>query len=234
MAVILAELETFHSRTVVPTRRVAVGKCRLPPDLPLRPGAVLVAGVVGRYLGGLDRGQPRRPAAADRPDRSGRADSPASPAPPAAGGSDRPDAQSPSPAAPARRPAGVRVQRPGWFGGAVRAGRQSMPRGSCPGRSATTSWDWSGAFSPGRVGATANCCGSWTATGRHLRRCPSLTPGRSTYSGLDSLDGLATAGRAEALPPSCRLGPSRHRWGSHRGGGSGISDLLKARRILLS
>ena len=54
MAVILAELETFHSRTVVPTRRVAVGKCRLPPDLPLRPGAVLVAGVVGRYLGGLD------------------------------------------------------------------------------------------------------------------------------------------------------------------------------------
>ena len=54
MAVILAELETFHSRTVVPTRRVAVGKCRLPPDLPLRPGAVLVAGVVGHYLGGLD------------------------------------------------------------------------------------------------------------------------------------------------------------------------------------
>ena len=54
MAVILAELETFHSRTVVPTRRVAVGTCRLPPDLPLRPGAVLVAGVVGRYLGGLD------------------------------------------------------------------------------------------------------------------------------------------------------------------------------------
>ena len=51
---ILAELETFHSRTVVPTRRVAVGNSRLPLDLPLRPGAVLVAGVVGRYLDELD------------------------------------------------------------------------------------------------------------------------------------------------------------------------------------
>ena len=51
---ILAELETFHSRAVVPTRRVAVGKCRLALDLPLRPGAVLVAGVVGRHLDGLD------------------------------------------------------------------------------------------------------------------------------------------------------------------------------------
>ncbi|MCE2524757.1 MAG: hypothetical protein J4F99_02070 [Acidimicrobiia bacterium] len=51
---ILAELETFHSRAVVPTRRVAVGKCRLPLDSPLRPGAVLVAGVVGRHLDGLD------------------------------------------------------------------------------------------------------------------------------------------------------------------------------------
>ena len=51
---ILAELETFHSRTVVPTRRVAVGNSRLPLDLPLRPGAVLVAGVVGRYLDCLD------------------------------------------------------------------------------------------------------------------------------------------------------------------------------------
>ena len=51
---ILAELETFHSRAVVPTRRVAVGKCRLPLEQPLRAGAVLVAGVVGRHLDGLD------------------------------------------------------------------------------------------------------------------------------------------------------------------------------------
>ena len=51
---ILAELETFHSRAVVPTRRVAVGDSRLPLDPPLRPGAVLLAGVVGRHLEGLD------------------------------------------------------------------------------------------------------------------------------------------------------------------------------------
>ena len=51
---ILAELETFHSRAVVPTRRVAVGKCRLPLDPPLRPGALLTAGVVGRHLESLD------------------------------------------------------------------------------------------------------------------------------------------------------------------------------------
>jgi hypothetical protein len=52
--VILAELETFHSRAVVPTRRVAVGRHTLPLEPPLRPGAVLVAGVVGRYHEGLD------------------------------------------------------------------------------------------------------------------------------------------------------------------------------------
>lgn len=51
---ILAELETFHSRVVVPTRRVAVGRCNLPLEPPLRPGAVLVAGVVGRYQERLD------------------------------------------------------------------------------------------------------------------------------------------------------------------------------------
>lgn len=51
---ILAELETFHSRAVVPTRRVAVGESKLPLDAPLRPGAVLLAGVVGRHLEGLD------------------------------------------------------------------------------------------------------------------------------------------------------------------------------------
>lgn len=51
---ILAELETFHSRAVVPTRRVAVGRCNLPLEPPLRPGAVLVAGVVGRYQERLD------------------------------------------------------------------------------------------------------------------------------------------------------------------------------------
>lgn len=51
---ILAELETFHSRVVVPTRRVAVGRCNLPMEPPLRPGAVLVAGVVGRYQERLD------------------------------------------------------------------------------------------------------------------------------------------------------------------------------------
>ncbi len=51
---ILAELETFHSRAVVPTRRVAVGRFDLPLDLPLRPGAVLAGGIVGRYHEGLD------------------------------------------------------------------------------------------------------------------------------------------------------------------------------------
>lgn len=51
---ILAELETFHSRAVVPTRRVAVGRCSLPLEPPLRPGTVLIAGVVGRYQGWLD------------------------------------------------------------------------------------------------------------------------------------------------------------------------------------
>ena len=51
---ILAELETFHSRAVVPTRRVAVGDSTLPMDPPLRHGALLLAGVVGRYLEGLD------------------------------------------------------------------------------------------------------------------------------------------------------------------------------------
>ena len=51
---ILAELVTFHSRAVVPTRRVAVGECKLPLDPPLRPGAVLLGGVVGRHLEGLD------------------------------------------------------------------------------------------------------------------------------------------------------------------------------------
>ncbi len=51
---ILAELETYHSRAVVPTRRVAVGESKLPLEPPLRPGAVLLAGVVGRYLEGLD------------------------------------------------------------------------------------------------------------------------------------------------------------------------------------
>ena len=51
---ILAELETFHSRAVVPTRRVAVGRCNLPLEPPLRPGAVLAAGVVGRYQERLD------------------------------------------------------------------------------------------------------------------------------------------------------------------------------------
>ena len=51
---ILAELVTFHSRAVVPTRRVAVGHNTLPLDPPLRPGAVLIAGVVGRHLEELD------------------------------------------------------------------------------------------------------------------------------------------------------------------------------------
>ena len=47
-------MEIFHSRAIAPTRRVAVGECRLPLESPLRPGAVLVAGVVGRYTDGLD------------------------------------------------------------------------------------------------------------------------------------------------------------------------------------
>lgn len=51
---ILAELEVFHSRSIAPTRRVALGR----RDLPVSPapgfGGVLLGGVVAVYIPGLD------------------------------------------------------------------------------------------------------------------------------------------------------------------------------------
>src|SRR5690606_9268504 len=53
-AVILAELEVFHSRAIAPTRRVALGG----RDLPVTPapgfGGILLGGVVAAYVPGLD------------------------------------------------------------------------------------------------------------------------------------------------------------------------------------
>jgi hypothetical protein len=53
-AVILAELEVFHSRPIAPTRRVALGR----HDLPCSPapgfGGILLGGVVAGHMPGLD------------------------------------------------------------------------------------------------------------------------------------------------------------------------------------
>jgi len=52
--VILAELEVFHSRSIAPTRRLALGD----RDLPVTPapgfGGILLGGVVAAYIGTLD------------------------------------------------------------------------------------------------------------------------------------------------------------------------------------
>jgi hypothetical protein len=52
--VILAELEVYHSRSIAPTRRVALGDV----DLPVTPapgfGGILLGGVVAAYIPGLD------------------------------------------------------------------------------------------------------------------------------------------------------------------------------------
>ncbi|MCP5025987.1 MAG: hypothetical protein GY929_06840 [Actinomycetia bacterium] len=51
---ILAELEIYHSRSVAPTRRVAVGDSRLPVDPAPGPGGLLLAIVVASGVPALD------------------------------------------------------------------------------------------------------------------------------------------------------------------------------------
>lgn len=51
---ILAELEVYHSRPVAPTRRVALGGCRLPVDPAPGFGGILLGGVVASHLPGID------------------------------------------------------------------------------------------------------------------------------------------------------------------------------------
>ena len=47
---LLAELEIFHSRTNAPTRRVALGYTYLPIQKGSGNGAVLLAGIVARFI----------------------------------------------------------------------------------------------------------------------------------------------------------------------------------------
>ncbi|MFV1990306.1 MAG: hypothetical protein ACC652_06155 [Acidimicrobiales bacterium] len=51
---VLAELEVRHSRPIAPTRRVALGKRVLPVDPAPGAGAVLLAGIVARFLPEVD------------------------------------------------------------------------------------------------------------------------------------------------------------------------------------
>ncbi len=51
---ILAELEVFHSRPIAPTRRVALGRSRVPVSPAPGFGGILLAGVVAGHIGGLD------------------------------------------------------------------------------------------------------------------------------------------------------------------------------------
>jgi hypothetical protein len=53
--VLLAELEFHHSRKIAPTRRLALGNSYLPRHPPLGNGAMLLAGVVGRFLPEVDQ-----------------------------------------------------------------------------------------------------------------------------------------------------------------------------------
>jgi len=50
---IVAELEVYHSRPIAPTRRVALGSCRLPADPAPGFGGVLLGGVVARFAADL-------------------------------------------------------------------------------------------------------------------------------------------------------------------------------------
>lgn len=52
--VALASLEVYHSRPVAPTRRVALGVCRLSSTGALPAGALLLGAVVGKYLPACD------------------------------------------------------------------------------------------------------------------------------------------------------------------------------------
>ena len=51
---LLAELEIFHSRTNAPTRRVALGYVYLPLTKGSGNGAVLLAGIVARFIPDID------------------------------------------------------------------------------------------------------------------------------------------------------------------------------------
>ena len=51
---LLAELEIRHSRTVVPTRRVALGLHWLPVEPPPGPGGVLLGGIVAAHADAID------------------------------------------------------------------------------------------------------------------------------------------------------------------------------------
>ena len=53
-AVLLAEIEIYHSRPITPTRRVALGETSLPIMPPPGPGGVLLAGIVARFLPDVD------------------------------------------------------------------------------------------------------------------------------------------------------------------------------------
>lgn len=50
----LAELEVHHSRPIAPTRRLALGEQNLPLEPEPGPGAILLAGIVARYLPEVD------------------------------------------------------------------------------------------------------------------------------------------------------------------------------------
>ncbi len=175
---ILAELEIFHSRTVVPTRRVAVGRSLLPMDPPLRPGALLVAGVVGRYRAGLDEDSRDDLALLiGQIDRGERIRQP-------------------------RLRHRLQEDRIGLTRSRHRLVRRSdgrpafefSDRGGAPAQyvlgalyaalplPAAARAEVLGAVhrvvAPGRGEVTPSCCVSWTATGRRRRRCRSLTPGR--------------------------------------------------------
>jgi hypothetical protein len=52
--VLLAELEIRHSRSIAPTRRVALGELYLPTDPPPGFGGLLLAGIVASRVGQLD------------------------------------------------------------------------------------------------------------------------------------------------------------------------------------
>ena len=51
---ILAELEVFHSRPIAPTRRVALGRSRLPTDPAPGFGGILLGGIVAGHMDLLD------------------------------------------------------------------------------------------------------------------------------------------------------------------------------------
>ncbi len=51
---LLAELEVFHTRPAVPTRRIALGHLVLPVDPPPGFGGLLLGAVVANHIGGVD------------------------------------------------------------------------------------------------------------------------------------------------------------------------------------